>query len=158
MILAVRDKREAVIAGEPTYKLAHASFDGSIGENAARLAADKLSGADACSGRALRIDMGKGVGVTLLENVTLEFIDPRFRDTIDGLDRGDTSALVEADGAYHAAYVCDKDEGLGLPSREALENRIFSRQLSRIGQQYLRDIERQSMVEVRLKEQLSPNG
>jgi len=160
MVLAIRDKRQAVIAGEPTFKLAHASFDGALGKNAALLAAEKLSGADSCSGRALRIDLGKGVGVTLLENVTLEFIDPRFRETIDGLHRGDTSALVEADGAYHAAYVCDKDDGLGLrlPSRETLENRIFSRQLSRIGQQYLRDIERQSMVEVRLKEPLSPNG
>ena len=159
MILAIRDKREAVIAGEPTFTLAYASADSAIGGNAARRAFDELSTADACSGRALRVDLGEGVGVSLLENVTMNQIDERFQQVIENLERGETSAVIQADGAYHAAYVCDKDEGLGLPSRDALENRIYSRQLSRIGQQYLRDIERQSMVDVRLDELLvSPNG
>ena len=159
MILAVRDKRAAVVAGEPTFTLAYAAAEGVIGNNAARRAFDQLSTADACSGRALRLDLGEGVGVSLLENVTLDAVDPRFQEIIEDLDRGDTSAVIQVDGAYHAAYVCDKDEGLGLPSRDALENRIYSRQLSRIGQQYLRDIERQSMVDIRLREPLiSPNG
>ena len=158
MILAVRDKRAAVVAGEPTFTLAYVAAQETLGENNARLAIDKLSTADACSGRALRIDMGEGVGVTLLENMTLSTIDPRFSPFIEDLNRGDTSAVINADGAYHAAYVCDKDEGLGLPSREALENRIYGRQLSRIGQQYLRDVERQSMVDIRLKKSLAPNG
>lgn len=150
MILAVRDKRQAVIAGEPTFTLAYANADASIGNNAARRAFDELSTADACSGRNLRIDLGEGIGYSLLENMTLDQIDPRFQPIIEDLDRGETSAVVQIDGAYHAAYVCDKDEGLGLPSRDALENRIFSRQLSRIAQQYLRDVERQSMVDIRL--------
>lgn len=158
MILAVRDKRAAVIAGEPTFTLAYAAVSEKLGENTARLAIDKLSTADACSGRALRIDLGEDVGVTLLENMTLNSIDPRFSPFIEDLKRGDTSAVINADGAYHAAYVCDIDEGLGLPSRDALENRIYGRQLSRIGQQYLRDVERQSMVDIRLKAPLSPNG
>jgi len=158
MIMAVRDKREAVIAGEPTFLLAHATVPVSAGKNAARTAFEKLSIADACTGRALRIDLGEGVAVSLLENMTLGSIDPRFREFFEDIERKDTSPLIEADGAYHAAYVCDKDEGLGLPSREALENRIFGRQLSRIGQQYLRDIERESTVEVRLKEQLPLSG
>ena len=159
MILAIRDKREAVIAGEPTFTLAYASADAAIGGNAARRAFDELSTADACSGRALRIDLGEGVGVSLLENVTMNQVDERFQQIIENLQRGETSAVIQVDDAYHAAYVCDKDEGLGLPSRDALENRIYSRQLSRIGQQYLRDIERQSMVDVRLDELLvSPNG
>ena len=159
MILAVRDKRAAVVAGQPTFTLAYAAANAAIGNNAARQAFDQLSTADACSGRALRLDLGEGVGVSLLENVTLDAVDPRFQEIIEDLDRGDTSAVIQVDDAYHAAYVCDKDEGLGLPSRDALENRIYSRQLSRIGQQYLRDIERQSMVDVRLREPLiSPNG
>ncbi len=158
MILAVRDKRAAVVAGEPTFTLAYAAASEKLGENTARLAFDKLSTADACSGRALRIDLGEDVGVTLLENMTLGSIDPRFSPFIEDLNRGDTSTVINADGAYHAAYVCDKDEGLGLPSRDALENRIYGRQLSRIGQQYLRDVERQSMVDIRLKAPLSPNG
>ena len=158
MILAVRDKREAVVAGEPTFTLAYANADAAIGNNAARRAFDELSTADACSGRTLRVDLGEGIGFSLLENMTLDKIDQRFQPIIEDLERGETSAVVQIDGAYHAAYVCDKDEGLGLPSREALENRIFSRQLARIGQQYLRDIERQSMVERRLEGSVLSNG
>lgn len=150
MIMAVRDKRQAVIAGEPSFTLAYANADASVGNNAARRAFDQLETADACSGRALRVDLGEGVGFSLLEHVTLDRVDPRFQPIIEDLERGETSPVVQIDGAYHAAYVCDKDEGLGLPSRETLENRIFSRQLARIGQQYLRDIERQSMVDIRL--------
>ncbi|MEM9014380.1 MAG: peptidylprolyl isomerase [Pseudomonadota bacterium] len=158
VILAVRDRREAVIAGEATFKLAYVGVDKALGKEAAKRVAAELSGADACSGRALRIDLGAGVGYSLLENVTVGEIDETFRETIEDLVRGDTSPVIEKDGIYHAAYVCDKDEGLGLPSRETLENRIFSRQLSRIGQQYLRDIERESLVEVRLKDQLQLGG
>lgn len=158
MILAVRDKRQAVIAGEPTFTLAYASAASALGNNTARRAFDELATADACSGRNLRVDLGEGIGYSLLENMTLDQIDPRFQTIIEDLDRGETSAVVQIDGAYHAAYVCDKDEGLGLPSREALENRIFSRQLSRIGQQYLRDIERQSMVDIRLDTPVISSG
>lgn len=158
MILAVRDKREAVVKGEPTFTLAYASAPQSAGENAARLAFEKLPTAEACSGRALRQDLGQNIGFTLLENMTLDAIAPEFREWIEDLDRGETSPVIEADGAYHAAYVCDKDEGLGLPSREALENRIFSRQLERISQQYLRDLERKSSVDIRLDDAFSFSG
>ncbi|CAK9039519.1 Chaperone SurA (Peptidyl-prolyl cis-trans isomerase SurA) (PPIase SurA) (Rotamase SurA) [Durusdinium trenchii] len=158
MILAVRDRREAAVAGEPTFKLAYAGAVERIGENTARLAFEKLATADACSDRAMRLDLGEGIGVSLLENVTLGDVDERFRDFIEDLERGDTSAVIKADGAYHVAYVCDKDEGLGLPSRETLEDRIYSRQLTRIGQQYLRDIERRSMVDIRQTELISLGG
>lgn len=158
MILAVRDKREAVVKGEPTFTLAYASAPESVGENTARLAFEKLSTADVCSNGALRQDLGEKIGFTLLENMTLDAIDLRFREWIEDLDRGETSPVIKADGAYHAAYVCDKDEGLGLPSREALESRIFSRQLRRISQQYLRDLERKSSVDIRLNSQLSFSG
>ena len=158
MMLAVRDKREAVVAGEPTFKLAYMSAPASIGENAARLAFEKASSADICAGRTLRIDLGEKIGYTLLENVTMSSLDERFARFIEDLDHKETSPVIQADEAYHAAYVCDKDEGLGLPSRTALENRIYQRQITRIGQQYLRDIERRSTVDIRLKEQLALNG
>ena len=158
MILAIRDKRAATVAGEPTFTLAYASAPTSIGENAARLAFEKIETADACSQRALRVDLGVDIGYALLENVTLDQINPQFSDFVDGLSRGELMPVITADGAYHSAYVCDKDEGLGLPSREALESRILQRQLSRISQQYLRDLERQAAIDIRLKGPIDING
>ncbi len=149
MIMALRDKREAVIAGEPSFTLAYAGAPLSMGASAARIALEKLPAADACGGRAQRQDLGAGVGIALVENITVGAIDPRFQSAIEDLERGEMSPILEVDGALHAVVVCDKDEGYGLPSRNALEDRLYSTQLALIAQRYLRDVERDSTVDIR---------
>lgn len=159
MIMALRDRRPATVAGEQTFTLAYASAPLTMGRNDALLSLAKLKTADACSPRALRQDLGAGIGVALLENVKAADIDERFWSSVEDLSRGDLSSPVEADEALHQVYVCEKDEGLGLPSRSALEERAYSRELSRLSLQYLRDLERKSMVDIRLKpEAPRPNG
>lgn len=151
MILAVRDKRAAVSQGEKSWTFAYASTPLSTGRAAARTALEKLKTAEACSGgRTLRQDLGAGVDVAIIENATLSMIDERFRPAVENLSRRELSEIVEADDALHILYACEVDEGLGIPSREAVEDRIYSRQLERIAQQYLRDVERKSTVDVRL--------
>ena len=93
-----------------------------------------------------------------VENIKLSAIDERFHDAVAGTKRGELSAIVEADEAMHVVYVCEKDEGLGLPSRETLEDRAYARELGRIATQYLRDLERNAMVDIRLKAEAPPNG
>jgi peptidyl-prolyl cis-trans isomerase SurA len=151
VILGLRDRREAAQAGEPTFTLAYASAPLSMGRNDALLALQKLKTADACNARALRQDLGPNIGVTRLENVKLADIDERFHSAVADLKRGDLSAPIEVDGAFHEVYVCEKDEGLGLPSRSALEDRAMAREFGRMSMQYLRDIERKSMIDIRLK-------
>lgn len=159
MILAVRDRRLPVAPGEPSFTLAFASAAPAVSDLDARAAFDRLSSLDACSGGIMRADPGAGIGVALVENITLEKIDERFRPFVENLGRGDTSGVIETESGRHAVYVCDKDEGLGLPSRGAIENRIFARQLGRISQQYLRDLERKSTVDIRLDDDdATPNG
>jgi peptidyl-prolyl cis-trans isomerase SurA len=151
MILAVRDKREAVKQGEMSWTLAFASTPVETGRAAARTALEKLKTAEACAGgRTLRQDLGPDVSVAMVENVTLPMIDERFRSTVENLSRDELSEIVEADGSLQALYACEIDEGLGIPSREAIEDRLYSRQLERIAQQYLRDVERKSTVDIRL--------
>jgi peptidyl-prolyl cis-trans isomerase SurA len=156
MILAVRDKRGAVVAGEQSWTLVYAGAPLSMGRNDALLGLQKIATADAC-GSALRLDVGPNIGVARLESMKLGEIDPRFREAVSTLNRGELSGPIEADNALHMVYVCEKDEGLGLPSREAIEDRIYSRQLTRIAQQYLRDVERKTMVDIRLKAE-QPRG
>lgn len=152
MILAMRDKRPAQVAGEETLTLVYAGAPESLGKDAAMRAFEKIGASDACAGPAtLRQDIGPGVGVALLEGVKMGDIDERFQFSVEGVGRGELGAVVEADGAYHVAFVCERDEGLGLPSRQALEDRAFGRALTRIAQQYLRDIERKASVDIRLE-------
>lgn len=151
MILAVRDKREAVKQGEKSWTLAYASTPLATGRAAARTALEKLKTAEACAGgRTLRQDLGPDVSVAMVENATLPMIDERFRNAVENLSRNELSEVLEADDALHVLYACEIDEGLGIPSREAIEDRLYSRQLERIAQQYLRDVERKSTVDIRL--------
>ncbi len=151
MILAVRDKRAAVKQGEKSWTFAYASTPLSTGRAAARTALEKLKTAEPCAGgRALRQDLGAGVDVALIENATLSMIDERFKPAVENLSRRELSEIVEADDALHVLYACEIDEGLGIPSREAIEDRLYSRQIERIAQQYLRDVERKSTVDIRL--------
>ena len=159
MILAVRDKRAAVTPGEQTFTLTYASAPVSMGQNAARLAFENLPTAAACTGGALRTDLGENIGFAFLENMTLDKIEPTFATHIEDLERGESSPMIQEGGAYHVAYVCDKDEGLGLPSRDAVESNLTERQLTRISQQYLRDLERLSTIDIKLDElKQRPNG
>ncbi len=152
MILAVRDKREAVKQGEKTWTLAYASTPVSTGRAAARTALEKLKTAEACSGgRSLRQDLGPDVSVAMVEGATLANVDERFRPAVENLSRSELSEIIEADDALHILYACEVDEGLGIPSREAIEDRLYGRQLERIAQQYLRDVERKSTVDFRLR-------
>ena len=152
IIMAVRDKREAVKQGEKTWTLAYASTPVATGRAAARTDLEKLKTAEPCAGgRSLRQDLGADVGVALLDSVTLSSIDERFRPALENLGRGELSEIVEADDALHVIYACEVDEGLGIPSRDAIEERLYNRQLQRIAQQYLRDVERKSTVDIRLK-------
>lgn len=152
MIMAVRDKRAAVQQGEKSWTLAYAGAPLSMGRAAARTALEKLSTAQACAGgRTLRQDLGPGVGVAIVENAPLGAFDERFRSAVESLARGDISDVIEADDALHIFYACEVDEGLGIPSRDAIEDRLYGRHLQRIANQYLRDVERKASVDIRLE-------
>ena len=105
-----------------------------------------------------KVVLGADVGVAVIENVTLGSVDERFRPTIENLSRNELSEIVEADDTFHVLYACEVDEGLGIPSRSAVEDRLYSRQLERIAQQYLRDVERKSTVDILLATPGAPNG
>ncbi|MEO0880433.1 MAG: peptidylprolyl isomerase [Pseudomonadota bacterium] len=153
IIMAVRDKREAVKKGEESFTFAYAGAPLSLGRSAARAALEQLPTSGACNlnSGVQRQDLGKQVGVAVLENITIGDVDDRFRGAVEDLGRHEMSPIVEADDALHAVYVCEKDEGLGLPSRSAVNDRLFSRQLGRISQQYLRDVERDALVDIRIR-------
>ncbi|MEM6414072.1 MAG: peptidylprolyl isomerase [Pseudomonadota bacterium] len=148
MILAVRDKREARVQSEKTYTLAYASAPVELGRAAARKAIEKIATASAC-GANIRQDLGPDVGIALIDSAKLSDLDQRFHAAIDGLDRGDLSPIIEADDYLHIAYVCELDEGLGIPSRKSIKDNLYARRLAKISQQYLRDVERKTMVDIR---------
>lgn len=149
-MIAVRQRREAAVAGEPGYRVVYAGAPVSVGLERAEEVAEKLPMANACESDALSVDLGPNVGVMTLPMMKENEFQTVFHDVLAGLEEGGVSDVVESEGAYHIAMLCEKDEGLGLPSRRIVENRLESEELERISRRYLRDVERDSAVEIRL--------
>ncbi|MEO1042338.1 MAG: peptidylprolyl isomerase [Pseudomonadota bacterium] len=152
-VVAVQGKREAAEKGDPSYELAYAGvskFD--ISRDKAEEAMGRLPLANPCNGGELSTDLGEGIGVELLPMLNINTIRPDFHDALLDLQRGDLSELLESSDAFHRVYVCEMDEGLGLPRRRVIENRIENEEFQLLSRRYLRDLERDSDVEIRLGE------
>ncbi|ADM08543.1 peptidyl-prolyl cis-trans isomerase family protein [Parvularcula bermudensis HTCC2503] len=148
-IVALRQTREAATAGEPSYQVAYAGAPASLGEEVAKQRLARLPETNACNGQSLSIDMGEDVGATVLPRLPERAFEPIFRTTLAALDVGETSDVIESDGAFHRLMMCEKDEGYGLPTRRAVESRLESEELELLSRRYLRDIERESAIEIR---------
>lgn len=149
-MIAVRQKREPAVAGEPGYAVVYAGAPVSIGQERADDFAAKMSQTNGCESATLSADLGEDVGVTILPMLPENQFDSVFHDVLASVEEGKTSPVIESEGVYHAFIVCEKDEGLGLPSRRLVEDRLETEELERISRRYLRDVERDSAVEMRL--------
>jgi peptidyl-prolyl cis-trans isomerase SurA len=150
-IMAMRQKRNLVDGGgTKSYEIAYAGAPLSIGDERAREAFAKLKQTNACAGGELSVDLGQDIGVTLLPMMPAEALEEPFRGPISAMERGDVSEPIVSGGAYHAMLICNIDEGLGLPSRDQIENRLFAEELELVSRRYLRDIERDSSVDIRM--------
>lgn len=150
-ILAMQDKRQAAVASDPKYTFVHvAARTDKMSEDQAREAIMAVKDSSICNSDTPSVDLGPGVFATEMEEMPITAIDVRFRPMFDGLERGAVADPVMIDGALQSVFLCSKDEGLGLPSREQIEDRIFSRELNLMSQRYLRDLQRDAAIDYRL--------
>lgn len=149
-MIALQQAREAATAGELAYEFVYAGASKSIGREVAAEAFAKLPRTNACRADALSEDLGPGVGVTALPMLPASAIDPAFQPTLEGLDAGQVSDIMESETAFHAVLLCQKDEGLGLPSRQQVRSQLRDEQLDRLGRRYLRDVERDGAIDLRM--------
>jgi peptidyl-prolyl cis-trans isomerase SurA len=150
-IIALRNKRAAAEKGEPSYELAYAGVSKNVYSR--REAEEKLSRlplTNPCDGDGLSTDLGAGIGVQLLPMLPIDQVREPFQNALLDLRRGDRSELLESTNAYHMIYVCEMDEGLGLPRRRVVRNRLEAQQFDLLSRRYLRDVERDSDVDLRM--------
>ncbi len=150
VMVAVRQKRDAAEAGEPSYQVAYAGAPKSLGREAAETGFARLKQANPCTGDALSVDLGEGVGVNALPMMPASAFAPQFQPVLADLERGEQSDILESETAFHSVLMCARDEGLGLPSRGQIENRLAAEELDRLSRRYLRDVERDSAVDLRI--------
>lgn len=104
--------------------------------------------ATACSGVAKAIDGVEGVSSTDLKDVGLQQVNPTFRGALEGLNAGQTSALLDLqDGSKMIFYVCEKKSGdPDLPTRNEIKDRLFNAELALVAERYLRDLKREATI------------
>ncbi|MCQ8186549.1 peptidylprolyl isomerase [Parvularcula maris] len=150
-LIAMRSKREAAEKGDPSYELAYAAVP--KGMYSRREAEEKLSRlplTNACNSDGLSVDLGQGIGVELIQMVPISVVREPFQDTLLDMKRGDISPLLESTDNYHMVYVCEMDEGMGLPRRRVVRSKLMGNQFQLLSRRYLRDVERDSDVDIRL--------
>ncbi|NNU16671.1 peptidylprolyl isomerase [Parvularcula sp. ZS-1/3] len=153
-LVAMRQKRAAAEKGDPSYELAYAAVPKSeYPREEAEERLGQLPVTNACNADGLSTDLGKGIGVELLPMIPIAQIRPDFQDQVLGLRRGDTSEMMESGQYYHRVYVCEMDEGLGLPRRRMVESQLEADQFNLLARRYLRDVERDADVDIRLFEE-----
>lgn len=150
-LIAVRSKREAAEKGDPSFELAYAGVAKDLYPyDEARRLMQRLPLTNACNGDGLSTDLGEGIGVTTFPMMPITQIRDDFQDAVLGLRRGDMSGMLESEDHYHMVYVCEMDEGLGLPRRQMIRSRLRADEFELLARRYLRDVERDSDVDIRL--------
>lgn len=95
-------------------------------------------------------DQFEGSIVTPLGSIGADALLPQIRDTLAPLDAGDNSGILETAAGLQSLLVCDRViAGPGVPSRDDLEGQLRGQQLSVISRRWLRDLRRDSTVEIR---------
>ncbi|RFB05733.1 peptidylprolyl isomerase [Parvularcula marina] len=157
-MIAVRQHRPATQAGEPGYMVAYAGAPATMDRAEVEKGMANLARTNACNGDELSIDLGSGIGVTALPMLRESDYESVFHDVLANLEEGKVSDIIESEGAYHRILMCERDAGYGLPPRAAVENQLRAEELELLSRRYLRDVERDSAVEMRLSQQDDESG
>jgi peptidyl-prolyl cis-trans isomerase SurA len=94
----------------------------------------------------------KAQGVISADLGEAEITDLRgpFKDAAEKLQPGEVSDPIRTDVGLHLVAVCSKHAGGSkLPSREDIQNRLQSEQLSVMSRRYLRDLRNSATIEAR---------
>jgi len=86
-----------------------------------------------------------------LGTVRVEDLTPAFQRAVKGRLPGQVSQPIPSPAGLHILFICDRVAAQeGLPSREAIEDQLYSQELSMMARRYLRDLRRDATIDQRL--------
>ncbi|MHA6288372.1 peptidylprolyl isomerase [Maricaulis sp. CAU 1757] len=95
-------------------------------------------------------DSLEGALHTPLGSIGTDAVLPQIRDALAPLDAGDNTGVMQSAAGLQTLIVCDRTiAGPGVPSRDDLEAQLRGQQLSLHSRRWLRDLRRDSTVEIR---------
>lgn len=91
-----------------------------------------------------------GAVATPPNSVIASQLDPKLRLALSGMKTGDITEPLRSERGIEMVMLCGHiaDEG-GLPSRDAIDNNLYSQQISMMSRRHLRDLRRDAVIVVR---------
>lgn len=149
MIIALVGARDGTTTVQ--YDLTQITIPASaVQDDAGERLLEALEESPTCAQAQSIADAFEGSIVTPLGSIGADALLPQIRDTLAPLDAGDNSGILETAAGLQSLLVCDRViAGPGVPSRDDLEGQLRGQQLSVISRRWLRDLRRDSTVEIR---------
>lgn len=153
-IVFLRDRRAGASAVTVNLKQAAIPLPASASDAEVRAAAARLNEVKArlkgCE--TVEAESGKTPGVVAgdLGEAELKDLSPAFRGAVEPLATGQTSDPIRTNVGLHILTVCGRGSAGGAEvSRQQVENRLYSQQLSMIARRYMRDLRTAATIETR---------
>ena len=91
-----------------------------------------------------------GAVVSPVRTVTANQADPQLQAALASLEAGQVAPPRRSKQGIELVAICDrKDDQGGMPTTDAIENSLFTQQLSMMARRHLRDLRRDAVVETR---------
>jgi peptidyl-prolyl cis-trans isomerase SurA len=75
---------------------------------------------------------------------------PEFKSVADSLKVGEASAPIRTEAGLHLVLLCGKRAAGGdIPTKQQVEDRLYSSQITMLAQRYLRDLHNSATIETR---------
>ncbi len=149
MIIALIDEREGTTA--IMYDLAQVTIptsrvsDESV--TALRRALSRISDCDQIEAAIGNVD---GAFSSRLGQISLNDLLPQVAEPLSGLSRGENTGILESAAGRQVYFVCDRSiGGPGVPTRAEIESQLRNQQLCMLSRRWLRDLRRDSTIEIR---------
>jgi peptidyl-prolyl cis-trans isomerase SurA len=149
MIIALVDAREGTTAIQ--FDLAQVNLPTSrVTDDAVSALERALSRITSCEGIEAAIAGIDGVFSSRLGQISLDSLLPQVAEPLSSLNEGENTGLLESASGRQAYVVCSRTiGGPGVPSRADIERQLRNQQLSMLSRRWLRDLRRDSTIEIR---------
>ena len=149
MIIALIDEREGSTSIQ--YELTQVTLPTSrMTDDSVAALQRAISRIRSCDQIDAAIEGVEGAFSSTLGQISLDALLPQVAEPLSGLDVGENTGLLESAAGRQAYFVCDRTiGGPGVPSRSDIESQLRNQQLSMLSRRWLRDLRRDSTIEIR---------
>ncbi|MFS2317921.1 peptidylprolyl isomerase [Maricaulis sp. D1M11] len=109
-----------------------------------------LAESPTCEAAQALADEFDGAFVSQLGTITTDALLPQIRQALNPLDTGDNTGVLDTAAGLQTLLVCNREiTGPGVPSRDDIAGQIRGQQLSLQARRWLRDLRRDSTIDIR---------